>query len=180
MNPGEFAKTPSGGLVFVVSMGDLFGDWVPREWILAVLDRARRARGKTFLFLTKNPARYHEFLEQFPENSILGVTIETNRDDLAAKVSRAPPPSERYKAMKNLPWPHKMVSIEPVLEFDVEVMVEWMRGIKPEIVYIGYDNYNNRLPEPSLAKTLELVERLRGITQVVEKNMRRAWWEATQ
>lgn len=44
--------------VFVCSMADLFGRWVPTSWIAGVLDACRRAPQHRYLFLTKNPARY--------------------------------------------------------------------------------------------------------------------------
>lgn len=44
--------------VFVCSMADLFGRWVPTSWIAEVLDACRRAPQHRYLFLTKNPTRY--------------------------------------------------------------------------------------------------------------------------
>ncbi len=44
--------------IFVVSMGDLFGDWVPTSWIKAVFDACLAAPWHTYMFLTKNPQRY--------------------------------------------------------------------------------------------------------------------------
>ena len=44
--------------IFVCSMADLFGRWVPTSWIAEVLDACRRAPQHRYLFLTKNPARY--------------------------------------------------------------------------------------------------------------------------
>ena len=44
--------------IFVVSMGDLFGDWVPDAWIEAVFRACGAAPQHRYLFLTKNPARY--------------------------------------------------------------------------------------------------------------------------
>lgn len=46
--------------VFVSSLGDLFGEWVPDRWIECVFDACRRAPQHTYLFLTKNPQRYCE------------------------------------------------------------------------------------------------------------------------
>ena len=40
------------------SMADLFGDWVPDEWIESVFDTCRQNPQHTYLFLTKNPDRY--------------------------------------------------------------------------------------------------------------------------
>lgn len=44
--------------VFVCSMADLFGDWVPDEWITEVFRACDAAPQHRFLFLTKNPGRY--------------------------------------------------------------------------------------------------------------------------
>jgi len=175
-------KFGPGDVVFVSDMGDLFGDFVPGEWISRVLAHTRRFPETYFLFLTKNPARYKEFLDEMPERAILGATIETDRDDLYVReaVSGAPLPSRRYEAMRDLEWDAKFVSIEPILDFDPERFPGWIEEIGPVMVYVGYDNYSNRLPEPPLRKTLELVERLSEITLVVRKTMRRAWNEGIE
>ena len=180
INEREFnVKFNEGDFVFVSDMGDLFGNFIPREWILRVLAYIKKFPETYFLFLTKNPARYAEFIEEFPENAILGATIETNRDDLYLKnkISGAPLPSLRYESLKKLDWDKKFISIEPILDFDFEVFWKWIDEIKPVIVYIGYDNYNHRLPEPTLSKTLKLIEKLREITLVVKKTLRPAWNE---
>lgn len=44
--------------IFVCSMADLFGAWVPDEWIIEVLNACRKAPWHRYLFLTKNPERY--------------------------------------------------------------------------------------------------------------------------
>ncbi len=69
-----------------------------------------------------------------------------------------------------------MVVIEPLLDFDLE-FVDWIRRIQPELVYIGYDNYNHRLPEPQLRKSRMLERELRGVTDVEVKALRKAWFE---
>jgi len=73
--------------VFVASPGDLFCADVPDLWIGKVLQAARSApRSNTFLFLTKNPWRYFDFLEEFPPNALFGVTIETNRSEIVQQL----------------------------------------------------------------------------------------------
>ena len=49
--------------IFVCSMADLFGEWVPERWIKAVMDACYAAPQHTYLFLTKNPKRYAEAVE---------------------------------------------------------------------------------------------------------------------
>ncbi|MDD3230893.1 MAG: DUF5131 family protein [Oscillospiraceae bacterium] len=46
--------------IFVCSMADLFGNWVPDEWITRVFDACKAAPWHNYLFLTKNPQRYCE------------------------------------------------------------------------------------------------------------------------
>jgi protein gp37 len=44
--------------IFACSMADLFGDWVPDEWIGEVFKACEAAPWHKYLFLTKNPYRY--------------------------------------------------------------------------------------------------------------------------
>ena len=166
-------KFPRGEFVFVSDMGDMWGDWVPRDWIERVLRVAGAKMDSLFLFLTKNPKRYHEFTDKFRSNMLLGATIETNRP---YKVTRAPAPRERFEAMRDLDWSRKVIVIEPILDFDFE-FADWIREINPEFIHIGYDNYGNRLPEPPLIKTIALKEELSRITEVETGTLRRAWYE---
>ncbi len=46
--------------IFVCSMADLFGDWVPDSWIEEIFAACAKAPQHRYLFLTKNPARYLE------------------------------------------------------------------------------------------------------------------------
>lgn len=52
-----------GKTVFVCSMADMFGEWVPDEWIEKVFEACKAAEGHRYLFLTKNPARYIQLAE---------------------------------------------------------------------------------------------------------------------
>ena len=65
--------------IFVSSMGDLFGEWVPDSWIETVFEAAEKAPQHTYLFLTKNPSRYLEMAlaKRLPEreNFWYGTTI---------------------------------------------------------------------------------------------------------
>jgi len=155
--------------VFVCDMADLFGDWVPPEWITKVIDAIKNSPSSHFLFLTKNPKRYQEFLSLYPENLVLGATIETNRE---YQFSKAPSTTERYKYMADLPYSKKLVSIEPIMDFNLEVFAQWIKDIGPVLVHVGYDNYNNCLPEPSLSKTKQLIDKLNTCTRVKTLTLR--------
>ena len=56
--------------IFVCSMADLFGKWVPDEWIEAVINACIAAPQHRYLFLSKNPARYMHLIANgiIPEN----------------------------------------------------------------------------------------------------------------
>ncbi|MEN6421634.1 MAG: DUF5131 family protein [Smithella sp.] len=44
--------------IFVCSMADIFGEWVPDEWIREVFQACAAAPQHRHIFLTKNPSRY--------------------------------------------------------------------------------------------------------------------------
>jgi protein gp37 len=168
----ELNKRFRNQFVFVSDMGDLFGQWVPTEWILRVINATKRSPSSDFLFLTKNPSRYKEFVHLCRENIVLGATIETNRSN---DFSKAPPVAERAKAMIDLQYDRKYISIEPIIDFDLEIFIKLIEDIAPIHVAVGYDNWNNRLPEPQLSKTSQLIEKLKEFTEVRERKLREAW-----
>lgn len=56
-------QNKKGRNIFVCSMADLFGKWIPDEWIEEVFEACDNAPQHNYLFLTKNPFRY-EMLHQ--------------------------------------------------------------------------------------------------------------------
>ena len=90
---------------------------------------------------------------------MLATTIESNRP---YDISNAPAVIERKLAMETitllLPT---TITMEPVLDFDVDTMVRWMDDIKPEWISIGADSKGHNLVEPSREKLSELIERLK-------------------
>jgi len=156
---------PDGYMIFIQSCGDMFGDWIPAQWIHRILGRLEEFPETTFLLQTKNPARFHAF--DIPENCILGTTIETNRD---YQVTKAPPPLQRFLAMKMLPAARDtMVSIEPIMDFDLPTLLSWIAVIHPAFVSVGADSGNNNLPEPSPQKLKNLLWQLELVTEVRKK-----------
>jgi protein gp37 len=65
-------KTP--GKIFVGSMADLFGHWVPEEQIRQILAVMEEAHWHTFQTLSKYPVRLPEF-NPFPRNVWVGVSL---------------------------------------------------------------------------------------------------------
>lgn len=114
--PPEAATDIGARNVFVCSMADLFGKWVPQEWIDAILDEVRAAPQWNFLFLTKFPQRLAEI--QWPENAWVGTTVDAQyRVEIAEKAFR--------KVEASVKW----LSCEPLRErltFSSLAMFDWV------------------------------------------------------
>ena len=162
----ELKKKFHDEFVFVSDMGDLFGEWVPSEWVVNVLAAVKQSPDSTFLFLTKNPRKYKDFVDLLPCNVVLGVTLESNRE---YSISKAPSPFDRYRSMADIEFENKLVCVEPIMDFDLETFVQWIKEIRPAIVYVGYDNYSNNLNNPSSVKTEQLIDHLKAFTKVRTK-----------
>ena len=74
----EPGKVRQPSRIFVSDTGDLFGRWVPKAWISEVLAVATECWWHTFIFLTKNPEKYREFV--FPPNTWVGTSVTSDRD----------------------------------------------------------------------------------------------------
>lgn len=81
----EPVKKTKSQTIFVCSMADLFGEWVPDEWIKEVFKVCEDTPQHRYLFLTKNPSRYG-IIPQWKayhgklENIWLGTTVTGNKD----------------------------------------------------------------------------------------------------
>jgi protein gp37 len=122
-------KPDSGkdGRVFVCSMADLFGKWVPDEWIRSVFDACQDAPEWEYLFLTKWPARYSKM--PLLEKAWYGASVIRQSD-----VSRV------EKAMKSFsPNGVKWISLEPMLEPIKFEDISWC-----DLVVIGSQTSTNQ------------------------------------
>jgi protein gp37 len=89
--------------IFTGSMTDLFGRWVPAEWINAVLSVCRQANHWEFLMLTKFPKRMAEF--DIPPNVWMGTSVDCQARVAAAEAAFA-------KVNARIKW----LSCEPLIE----------------------------------------------------------------
>lgn len=129
-------------------------DWVKQH--------SKRYPGKIFYFQSKKPSYFAPFLTEFPDNVILVTTLETNRDAGYKAVSKAPPPSERYQQFKALKYPHKVITVEPIMDFDPGVFFKWIVALRPKYVWVGFNSKPESvmLPEPSRDKVQTFMGRL--------------------
>ena len=169
----EIKQFTAEDFVFVCDMTDLFGQWVPTEIIQQIFIAINKSPAK-FLLLTKNPERYRQLISigiSIPQNCVLGCTVESNIDHISSGMQ------ERARLMvmmelRLMGYP-TMLSIEPIMDFDLEPFVKAIIRAKPVLVAVGYDNYNNGLTEPSFSKTIHLIHYLEAAKiEVFKKTLR--------
>lgn len=167
-HPERLNKIPKADLVFACGNGDIsFAHRIELAKIFTVIQFHPK---QTFLLQTKNPMCLVAW--RIPSNCIIGTTIETNRD--TKNISKAPTVELRYKVMTDFIQGRKAVTIEPILDFDLDILKKWIYNINPEIVWVGYANHTNglKLDEPSLEKTKKLIKELEKFTDVRLKTLR--------
>lgn len=113
-------KLKMGNNVFVGAMADIFGEWIPDEWIREVLEICLEKPQNNYLFLTKNPERYVELClkEELPEgkNMWYGITVTNARQAHVAETTIQDMPARA----------HAFLSVEPILEDvseDLEIII---------------------------------------------------------
>jgi protein gp37 len=117
--PSDAAEDPRRKRVFVVSMGDLFGRWVPREWIVPILESCSQNPQWDYLMLTKFPGRYLEFLDLMPPSAWLGTSVDEQK-----RVRIAEQAFQQISGVRN-----KWLCLEPMkeeLRFSDLSMFNWV------------------------------------------------------
>lgn len=169
-------KTDLGenNFIFVGSSCDMWATSIPFEWIYKTLAHCSYYNNQ-YLFQSKNPARIYSLFDYLPPNAIIGTTIETNR--MYPEMGYAPNPKTRASYMKDIKslCIDTMITIEPIMDFDLEEMVDMIGRCQPKWVNIGANSWHKvNLPEPSLTKIDLLIESLRMITEVkIKSNLKR-------
>lgn len=134
--------------IFVCSMADLFGDWVPDEWISEVFRACEAAPQHRYLFLTKNPTRYCKIADDgwLPDakNFWYGSTITRKGESFFAG---------------SVHW-NAFVSIEPLLE-PLDVGIGSFGGAK--WVIVGAETGNRK---GKIAPKREWVENIVEAAQI--------------
>ncbi|MCK4300385.1 MAG: DUF5131 family protein, partial [Planctomycetes bacterium] len=106
--------------IFVCSMADLFGAWVPRTWIEQVLAATQRAPQHVYQFLTKNPERLAEF-NPWPENCWVGATAT---DQTMTE--------QALRGLAEVKAPVRFISFEPLLADCTLAGAAASAGLSPE------------------------------------------------
>ncbi|MEI6135606.1 MAG: DUF5131 family protein [Desulfomonile sp.] len=114
--PPNRIDDPKITLVFVGSMTDMFGNWVPKDQIQKVLDVCEKTPQWTYILLTKNPKRYAQF--KFPANCWAGATVDTQARVEDARLGLTPCDA-----------PIRFVSCEPLkgpIIFPENMPLDWL------------------------------------------------------
>lgn len=133
-----------------------------------ILEKAEQFAQTEFLLLTKDPARLLAKSPPLPENFVVGASIESNRDYF---LSKAPPPIDRLKGLSRAN--RKSLSLEPVLDFDLDILINWIELLHPEYVVVGPPYLRSHLLPPPPEKLSELLFSLKAFCQnvVVKKGL---------
>jgi DNA repair photolyase len=170
-----------GKTIFVGNCIDLFAADMSQQEIDAVLRHCQKYPANKYVFQTKNPWRMFENLHSIPQavpgQSTLGTTIETDDAELLAKHSKAPPPMERAEWIRSCGDAgfKTFLTIEPVMKFDLEELLELIKTARPNFINIGADSKGHNLPEPTHDETLALVQAIKcfGIKLILKPNLGR-------
>ena len=173
-HPERMRRIPSAPIVFVSGTGDISfcKESFVRE-IFKAIDRSKPRSKKIYYFQSKDPNWFNKYLDWFNANSdkvILLTTLETNRDKGYNKISKAPLPSKRFKDFYELDYPRKVVTIEPVLDFDPSGFADWFLDFVEqeslEYVWFGFDSKKCGLPEPTIKKAQRFVTFLKDYCDI--------------
>lgn len=164
MDYPEKRKTPAR--IFVSSMGDLFGEWVPDIWIEDVFAACKRAPQHTYLFLTKNPQRYldmgHAGKLPMERNFWYGTTITG-------------PETEYFGAS----CVNTFLSIEPLLEpFSADDCAGFRRFGEPLWVIIGAmtgPGSKRKQPKREWVEAITEVAQSAGVPVFMKNSLKDLW-----
>jgi hypothetical protein len=187
LNEADLPKLGKERVIFVGHMCDMFSEAVTNEHIAHVMSHCNRFPENVYVFQTKNPARLFNFTSMMPLNVYIGTTVETNREDLIHKVSHAPTPSNRLNSFQRVfgkDWYSKetdlehevrmalkFITIEPVMDFDVDEFVKMIVEAKPNFINIGADSKGHGLVEPSKEKLQAFIAAMDGHGIEIRKKM---------
>jgi protein gp37 len=116
--PSDIDINPRAGRVFVCSMADLYGQWVPDTWIEQVHDVCARNPQWVYLLLTKFPERYNR-VRSLPPTAWVGTSVD--------KQKRVRIAEEAFRKINNVAV--KWLSLEPLrddLQFTDLSMFDWI------------------------------------------------------
>lgn len=155
--------------IFTVNMGDLFGEFIPTEWIMKIEEVIRKCPQHRFLLLTKNPLKMTDYFKginkTIPDNVWLGATITMN-----SEIHRITdlPPSEKGG--------HRFISWEPLLESNTIDQTSIIYAIsgnrKSDWWIIGAQSNPTIFPKWEVFETLYRIAKVHRIPLFIKNNLK--------
>lgn len=174
----EFSDLGYGNFIFVGSSIDMWAEDILSDWILFVLDYCNKYKNR-YLFQSKNPQRILDFIDHPTiQKSVICTTIETNRY-YPNIMNNSPAIEDRVKVMEAIATKgiDTYVTAEPLMQFDLEPMVAFIRRCNPKQVNIGRNTFRKVvLPEPTPIEAQALKAELTKFTKVKVKENARIWF----
>ena len=97
--------------IFVCSMADLFGEWVPTYWIQSILTSTVIGLQHTYIFLTKNPDRY----QPLSVNDLVGGMMQRRQNLWFGTSISGKEDIHRLWSLQASDLPNRFISFEPLL-----------------------------------------------------------------
>lgn len=177
-----YIKMGRNRFIFLGSSTDMFAAEVPSEWIVAVLDHLYDFPENEYMFQSKNPTRFLEFVghklfTKLKERLIFCTTMESDIDHEG--MSMSPMIAARATAMQKISSMgfQTMITVEPVMMFsDALKFADLLASVNPVQVNIGANtNRQVKLIEPAKDEILALIKELenRNITVHQKSNLER-------
>jgi protein gp37/ParB-like chromosome segregation protein Spo0J len=112
--PLKAQTDPGFGRVFVCSMADLFGAWVPQEWIDQVVASTVANPQWEYLYLTKFPQRYDRL--QLPASGWIGASVDEQHraEPTLAAMRKVSGVKVKWLSLEPLIQPIKFSSLEGI------------------------------------------------------------------
>lgn len=169
----EPVNKTKGKTIFVCSMADLFGVWVPDEWLVKIFKIVEKCPQHKFIFLTKNANRFMKLYKNGLnyilnyENAYFGVTITDYKEE--SKIHYLSFISDQER---------RFVSAEPFLNCitDNPFELKYANKSLPGKIIIGAMTGNNII-QPNIKDLKALINmcKIKKISIFMKNNLKKYW-----
>lgn len=158
--------------VFVCSTHDIFGDWIPDEWILRIIEECGKKPHMTFQILTKLPRNIDMRL---PNNVWIGASVCYLRDIQRISILTRCVVSPLFK--NNI----KFISFEPLLEsmWLLRQYLYKLKEFRPDWIIIGRLTGHGKKHDPKREwiENIVLGAKRLNIPVFLKDNLQEIWGE---
>lgn len=109
MSALDLSKLKKPSRIFVGSTMELFGTWVPQEWLHWIFGVVNENPQHTFIFLSKRPGHLHKW-SPFPDNCRVGMTATDDNSYSRAYFTLANFIDAKVKFISLEPFLHQILS----------------------------------------------------------------------